>query len=231
MNILEKTVEINKSLAKEKLVMFTWGNASVFDPEVGIVYIKPSGVPFGDLKESDVSQIKVETGELIDGLKPSVDTPTHLELFRSFKGVRSVIHTHSKYCTIFAQAKMDIPCLGTTHADYFYGGVPLVPALTEQEIIHDYEANTGKRITQHFNDRHISPLQVKAALCPSHGVFVWGETADEALSNAIILENVAEMAYKTIMMCYSAGDHITFDMNLLRKHFLRKHGEGSYYGQ
>tara|TARA_R100000808_G_C2134765_1_gene143266 strand:+ start:817 stop:1503 length:687 start_codon:yes stop_codon:yes gene_type:complete len=227
MNNLQKLVKINKRLEEEKLVIFTWGNASFrHDKDV---YIKPSGVSFSDLTEEKISQVDLETEMHLSGLKPSVDTPTHLVLYRAFPEVKAVIHTHSKYCTIFAQAKTSIPCLGTTHADYFYGEIPVVEALNKQEIENEYEKNTGLKIIQYFKEKNISPLDVPAALSPSHGVFVWGNSLDTAIKNAIVLENIAEMAYKTVSLCYNQP--IEFDKNLLDKHFLRKHGSQKYYGQ
>tara|TARA_R110002020_G_scaffold37124_4_gene111970 strand:+ start:11115 stop:11795 length:681 start_codon:yes stop_codon:yes gene_type:complete len=226
--MLKKLIDVNRALKEEKLVMFTWGNASCRSYENNM-FIKPSGVPFDELKERDMSNVNLLTGKRIEGLKPSVDTPTHIVLYNSFPETNAVIHTHSKYCTIFAQSKMSIPCLGTTHADYFYGSVPVVSELDEQEISEDYEKNIGLKIVQHFKENNISPSSMPAALVPSHGVFVWGETLDKALKNAIILENVAEMAYKTLTLCYNKS--INFDTDLLDKHFLRKHGKNKYYGQ
>ena len=227
--MLNKLIEINKSLKKEGLVIFTWGNASCRSHEKDNIFIKPSGIPFEDLIEKNISKVNLSTGTHIEGLKPSVDTPTHIILYNAFSEVNAIIHTHSKYCTIFAQSKMSIPCLGTTHADYFYGNIPVVGDLLSKEIDKDYEKNTGLKIVQYFKENNISPTQMKAALSPSHGVFVWGENLDEALKNAIILENIAEMSYKTLQLCYNRP--VEFDLNLLNKHFLRKHGHKKYYGQ
>jgi L-ribulose-5-phosphate 4-epimerase len=226
--MLKKLIEVNRALKKENLVMFTWGNASCRSYENNI-FIKPSGIPFEELKESDMSNVNLLTGRHIEGLKPSVDTPTHVVLYNDFPEINAVIHTHSKYCTIFAQSKLGIPCLGTTHADYFYGNVPVVGELDTQEINKDYEENIGLKIVQYFKENKLSPLNMQAALVPSHGVFVWGETLDKALKNAIILENVAEMAYKTLTLCYNKS--VDFNTDLLNKHFLRKHGKNRYYGQ
>tara|TARA_R110000824_G_scaffold133839_1_gene296688 strand:+ start:303 stop:986 length:684 start_codon:yes stop_codon:yes gene_type:complete len=227
--MLNKLVEVNQLLKKEGLVIFTWGNASCRFQEDNSLFIKPSGVPFELLEEKKLAKVDLTTGKHLEGLKPSVDTPTHLVLYNAFPEINAIIHTHSKYCTIFAQAKHDIPCLGTTHADYFYGDIPVVDELNEQEIEEDYEENTGIKIVEYFQDHDISPESLPAALSPSHGVFVWGKSLDEALQNAIILENIAEMAYKTKQLCYNK--YITFDNCLLNKHFLRKHGNKKYYGQ
>jgi len=228
MNDLHKLVQVNKRLKEEKLVISTWGNASCrFDDNN--IYIKPSGVPFSDLTEEKLSKIDLKTEIHLSGLKPSVDTPTHLILYKAFPEVKAIIHTHSKYCTIFAQAKISIPCMGTTHADYFYGEVPVVRDLSPQEIEHEYERNTGLKIVEYFKEKNISPREMPAALSPSHGVFVWGDSLDNALKTAVVLENIAEMAYKTINLCYNKL--VEFDENLLNKHFLRKHGSQKYYGQ
>lgn len=197
------------------------------------MYIKPSGVPFADLTAKDMSTVDLKTGRHIKGKKPSVDAPTHLALYNAFPDINSIIHTHSKYCTIFAQAQLDIPCFGTTHADYFYGPIPVVGELTKEEVEKDYEKNTGLKIIDHFAAEDISPMSVKAALSPSHGVFVWGSTMEEALECAIVLENIAEMAYKTLVLTRPMRYNRTVncDSALLDKHFLRKHGDKKYYGQ
>jgi len=226
--MLKKLVTVNKALKEKKLVIFTWGNASC-RVEKDKIFIKPSGVPFEDLREKDLSKIDLSTGKHIAGLNPSVDTPTHVVLYNAFPEINAIIHTHSKYSTIFAQAKMAIPCVGTTHSDYFYGNIPVVDDLNVDEINHDYEKNIGLKIVQYFHYNKIIPLNMQAALSPSHGAFIWGQTLEKALKNAIILETVAEMAYKTLQLCYNKP--IDFDINLLNKHFLRKHGDNKYYGQ
>jgi L-ribulose-5-phosphate 4-epimerase len=228
MNNVQKLIEINQRLIEEKLVIFTWGNASFRTP-YNTIYIKPSGVPFGDLTEEKMSEVALDTKTHLRGNKPSVDTPTHIELYNNFDDVGSIIHTHSKYCTIFAQAKKSIPCLGTTHADYFYGPVPVVDDLSADQIEQNYEENTGIKIVEYFKTNHLDPLQIPAALSPSHGVFVWGPDMNQAIKNAVVLENIAEMAYKTLILCYDRDP--SFDCRLLDKHFLRKHGSNKYYGQ
>ncbi len=229
--MLKETVKINKSLIEEGLVIFTWGNASIRDKKTNQMFIKPSGVPFDELSEEKISVVNLKTGEKIRGLNPSVDSNTHIELYNAFPDAQSIIHTHSKYCTVFAQAGLPIPCLGTTHADYFFGDVPVIGDLLREEIEVEYEKNTGLKIVEYFNKNKISPLEMKAVLCPSHGVFVWGNSPEETLKNAIVLETIAEMAYKTQVLCYIGQKEGQFDKNLLNKHFLRKHGNKKYYGQ
>tara|TARA_R100000697_G_scaffold58941_1_gene72024 strand:+ start:1165 stop:1857 length:693 start_codon:yes stop_codon:yes gene_type:complete len=225
--MIEELIKTNQSLKKEKLVIFTWGNASCRVDDH--VYIKPSGVDFEFLNKENISKINLKTKALVSGLKQSVDTPTHLALYDNFNEVNAVIHTHSKYATIFAQAKKSIPCLGTTHADYFYGDIPLVYGLTDSEIVNEYELNTGKKIVEYFKDKNIDPLNMGAALCPLHGVFTWGKDLKTALKNAIVLEHIAETAFKTMMLNSDLTEKI--NQVLLDKHFLRKHGKNNYYGQ
>jgi len=231
--MLKKLIKTNQALINEGLVILTWGNASCRTKSGDRMYIKPSGVPFEELMTRDIATVDLKTGRHLKGKKPSVDTPTHLALYNAFPAINSIVHTHSKYCTIFAQAKLDIPCFGTTHADYFYGPIPVVEDLTEEEIQTDYEKNTGLKIIDHFTTRNISPMSVKAALSPAHGVFVWGSSMEEALECAIVLENIAEMAYKTLVLTRPMRYNrtVTCDSALLDKHFLRKHGDKKYYGQ
>ena len=222
--VIKSVVDANKALRSENLVIQTWGNASV---RIGNkMYVKPSGVPFEDLDEAKISRIDLPSGLHVGGKRPSVDAPTHRAIYLNFDRINAIIHTHSKYCTIFAQAKQSIPCLGTTHADYFYGDIPVIEDLCGEEIDNDYEENTGLKIVEHFRDNGICPLDMRAALLPSHGVFVWDTDIESALENAIVLEYIAELAYKTLAL---AGDHISD--KLLDKHFLRKHGNKKYYGQ
>lgn len=218
-------IQTNRNLKSSGLVLFTWGNASLKTQDR--VYIKPSGVPYEEIQINDISVVDFETGAHTGGMKPSVDTPTHLALYKHFPKVNSIIHTHSEYCTIFAQAKMPIPCLGTTHADYFYGDVPVIEDLAIDQIEKNYEHNTGIGIVNTFSKLNISYLDVPAALIPCHGVFVWGESLKQALERAVILEHVAKMAYKTLLL----NSDTTLDKNILDKHFLRKHGDKKYYGQ
>lgn len=227
--MLKELIRVNRALKEERLVIFTWGNASCRSVDKKSMFIKPSGVPFEELQENKISQVDLSTAKHLRGLQPSVDAPTHIVLYNAFPDINAIVHTHSKYCTIFAQSKLSIPCLGTTHSDYFYGDIPVVGELGEEEIEEEYEKNTGLKIIQYFNENNVLPMEIPAALSPSHGVFVWGETLTDALKNAIVLENVAEMAYKTLQLCYNRS--IDFNSMLLNKHFLRKHGNNKYYGQ
>tara|TARA_B100001559_G_C16402474_1_gene576409 strand:- start:132 stop:812 length:681 start_codon:yes stop_codon:yes gene_type:complete len=221
------TVELNQDIVKNGLVNLTWGNGSVIDRETSTVYIKPSGINVSDLLSSEISKVNLN-GEFIGGKKPSVDTDIHLELYRGFSNVQSIVHTHSKYCTIFAQLEQSIPALGTTHADYFWGDIPIINQLTPKLIESNYESNTGKSVVQHFKNNKISSLNIPAALLPQHGILTWGASAKEALENAIVAELCAEMAYKQLLM---SPNKRSMNNELLDKHFSRKHGSTKYYGQ
>lgn len=225
-----KVAEINRELLHKGLVVQTWGNASALDRETMRVLIKSSGVPFENLNADDISEVDFE-GRLYTVFKPSVDTPTHIEIYKAFEGVGGIVHTHSHYATVFSQAKMPIPCIGTTHADNFKGDIPLIPDLAEEEIRENYEEHTGKKIVSYFKENKINHLDIPAALIPNHGVFVWGETLDKALENSIILEKIAKMAYETIFLLKIHGKEPDISKHLLEKHFSRKHGPNKYYGQ
>jgi L-ribulose-5-phosphate 4-epimerase len=218
----------NVELARRGLARFTFGNASAVDRELGVVAIKPSGVPYDDLMPE--SMVVVELGgKIVDGeLRPSSDLPTHLELYRAFSGIGGVVHTHSHYATVWAQAKREIPCFGTTHADYFHGPVPVTSHLESLEITQDYEANTGRAIVRRFEQDALDPLRMPACLVAGHASFCWGASVARAVEVANLLEDVARMAYDTITL-NAAADPIP--ASLLDKHFLRKHGPDSYYGQ
>lgn len=218
----------NKDLVTHNLVLFTWGNASAIDRDAGIVAIKPSGVDYNALTPNDIVILDLD-GKIIEGdLKPSSDAPTHLELYRNFDQIGAIVHTHSKYATAFAQAKMSIDCLGTTHADHFYGSVPVTRDLCEHEIKNDYEINTGVIIVDHFKKNDISPLDMPACLVASHGPFVWGATVNKAVYNSVVLEAVAEMKLNSLHL----NPRIAIISNtLLDKHYQRKHGPNAYYGQ
>lgn len=222
----QKAFNLNNQLLESGLILFTWGNASVYDPETKVFAIKPSGVPYPNLTIEDMVIINLE-GDIIEGTKkPSSDTPTHLELYKHFSHVRSIIHTHSKFATAYAQAKRPIQCLGTTHADDFFGDIPITRDLTIEEIAHDYEKNTGKVIIEQYQS--INPLSIPACLVASHGPFVWGDSPDHALHNAILLEYLAEMNSNSEQL-----NKIIKSISpiLLAKHYKRKHGVESYYGQ
>ena len=205
----------------------TFGNLSAIDETHRFIAIKPSGIPFNELKDEDIPILDLN-GNLIEGdKKPSSDTPTHLELYKAFPQIKSIIHTHSQNATAFAQAKIPIKCLGTTHADYFNGTIPITRELTEEEIKNNYEQNTGKVIIETFNNSNINPLEIPASLVSFHGPFVWGASINQALTNAHILEQIAKLNLKTIMINSSTE----INKNLLNKHYQRKHGKNAYYGQ
>lgn len=224
MNIRQKVLEANRWIVDKKLVELTWGNVSAKNDN--LVYIKPSGINLNNAVDSDVSIVNID-GISIGGLKPSVDTPTHLALYRGFKNIGCVVHTHSKYSTIFAQAGCDIPCLGTTHADYFYGDIPCVSHPSKKLVKTDYELNTGNLIVEHYQKNDIKYDYMPACIVSGHGTFVWGENIEKALENVYVLEVIAEMAYKTLLLNPKAS----LKKYVLDKHYLRKHGDSKYYGQ
>lgn len=225
----EAVWQANLDLVEAGLVVLTWGNASAVDRDRAAMAIKPSGVPYDVLKPDDIVVLSLEDGRVVDGhLNPSSDAPTHLHLYREFEAAGAVVHTHSRHAVIWAQAERDIPCFGTTHADHFYGPVPVTRRMTETEIRTDYELNTGVVIVESFRSRGIDPAQVPAVLVAGHGPFAWGGTARKAVENGIVLETVAEMALSTLTVNPGAEP---IDRLLLDKHFLRKHGTDAYYGQ
>ncbi len=223
--IKERVLKANLSLAKHNLVTLTWGNVSEIDRKSGLVVIKPSGVSYQAMKADDMVVVDLD-GNVVDGhYKPSSDTPTHLELYKRFPSIGGITHTHSKWATIFAQCGKPIPLLGTTHADTFYGAVPCTRKMTDAEIDGEYETETGKVIAELFTPDTINELP--GVLVHSHGPFTWGKTAEKSVENAIILEEVAMMAWHTLTLNSDAS----FQQALLDKHFLRKHGKNAYYGQ
>ncbi|MCW1923911.1 L-ribulose-5-phosphate 4-epimerase AraD [Luteolibacter arcticus] len=222
----EECLAANLDLPTTGLVDLTFGNVSVADPERGVFVIKPSGVSYGDLRADHIVVLDFE-GNVIEGsLRPSSDTPTHRYLYRHFSGVRSVVHTHSRNAVAFAQAGMDLPCLGTTHCDYFNGPVPVTRAMTREETGGEYEWETGKVIVERFRD--IDPLELPAVLVRNHGPFAWGVTAAKAIETAVALEAIADMALKTLLLNPSAEAAPAY---LRTRHFFRKHGSSAYYGQ
>ena len=227
---LKKEVyEANMLLPKYGLVTFTWGNVSAVDREKGLCVIKPSGVDYDIMKPEDMVVLDIATGEKVEGaLKPSSDTPTHIELYRAFPEIGGVVHTHSSYATSWAQAGRDIPCYGTTHADYFYGPIPCLRTLNKDEIEDAYEENTGHLIVNEFKSRGLDILAVPACLCKNHGPFAWGKDAHEAVHNAVVLDEVAKMALRTEMI---KADVQPAPQELQDKHYFRKHGANAYYGQ
>ena len=225
----QKVYEANMLLPQYDLVKFTWGNVSQVDREKGVVAIKPSGVAYEKLTAEDMVVVDLYSGKVIEGtLNPSSDTATHLEIYRSFADVGGVVHTHSRWATIFAQAGMEITALGTTHADDFYGSIPVTRPMTKDEIASEYELNTGKVIAETFKTGNINPMDIPAVLVYSHGPFCWEKDAAAAVKKAVVVEEAAFMAWHTKMLNGSTG---AIDKNLLDKHYLRKHGANSYYGQ
>ena len=225
----QEILEANLLLPKYGLVVFTWGNVSGIDREKGIVAIKPSGVEYDEMKADDIVLTDLD-GNVVEGkLKPSSDLMTHLEFYKNFPNIGGVVHTHSIHAVAFAQAGKDIPALGTTHADYFYGDIPCTRKMTPEEIKEEYELNTGKVIVETFKERNIDPDQMPGVLVHSHGPFTWGKDPIEAVHNSVILETLSEMAINTFIV--SDGNTESMQQDLLDKHFLRKHGPGAYYGQ
>lgn len=219
--------EANLELQARGVVVYTWGNVSGIDRERNLIVIKPSGVSYAEMKAEDMAVVDLLSGERVEGrLKPSSDTPTHLELYRRFPTIGGITHTHSKTATAFAQAGLPIPALGTTHADYFYGDIPCTRELTAEEVESAYELNTGKVIAETIGVG--DPLSNPGILVRNHGPFAWGKTAAESVYHAVVLETVAEIALSTVLLredCPRAPQHI------LDKHYFRKHGANAYYGQ
>ena len=227
---LKKQVwEANLLLPKYGLVTFTWGNVSAVDRETGMIVIKPSGVAYDDLQAEDMVVVDLASGEKVEGrYNPSSDTPTHVQLYKAFPEVGGVVHTHSTQATSFAQAGMGILPLGTTHGDYFYGEIPCTRAMTPEEIADEYEKKTGTVIIETFQERDIDPMQIPGVLVKSHGPFAWGKDAMEAVHNAVVMEEVAAMNFRAMMLAPGIG---RMQKELLDKHYLRKHGATAYYGQ
>ncbi len=220
----QRVLEANLLLPKYGLVTFTWGNVSQYDRETGLVAIKPSGVEYDTMTAEDIVVLDLQ-GNVVDGsLKPSSDAPTHLELYRNFEGIGGIVHTHSRYATAFAQAGMDIPSLGTTHGDYFYGDIPCTRSMTPDEIGGEYELETGKVIVECCKEY----AHIPAALVKNHAPFVWGKDGMEAVHNSVVLEELSAMAWLTLSLNPTVQN---MSRELLDKHYLRKHGANAYYGQ
>jgi L-ribulose-5-phosphate 4-epimerase len=223
----EQVFQANLLLPKHGLITFTWGNVSGIDREQGLVVIKPSGVSYDVMKAEDMVVVELETGKTVEGsLKPSSDTPTHIELFKAFPNIGGIVHTHSRWATTFAQAGRGIMALGTTHGDYFYGEIPCTRKMTKAEIAGEYEKETGTVIIETFQGK--DPDTMPAVLVYSHGPFAWGTDPMDAVHNAVVLEEVAFMNFHTMML---EPDIPPMQQELLDKHYLRKHGANAYYGQ
>lgn len=226
-NLKQKVLEANLLLPKYGLVTFTWGNVSAIDRESGMIVIKPSGVEYDTMTADDMVVVELETGKVVEGrYKPSSDTPTHLELYKAFKNIGGIVHTHSRWATSFAQAGKGIGPMGTTQGDYFYGEIPCTRAMTPQEIAGEYEKETGTVIIEAFNGK--SADDIPAVLVKNHGPFAWGTDAMNAVHNAVVLEEIAFMNYHAMGINPLAG---AMQQELLDKHYLRKHGANAYYGQ
>lgn len=226
---LKETVwRANLDLVKHNLVVFTWGNVSGIDREKGLVVIKPSGVEYDRLTPEDMVVVDLATGKVVEGiLNPSSDTPTHLAIYRAFGDVGGVVHTHSTYATAWAQAGLDIPNIGTTHADYFRASIPCTEDMTEAEVKGAYELETGHVIVRRFQEAGLNPVHTPGVLVKNHGPFSWGRDAAGAVYNAVVMEQVAKMAF----ISFTLNPRTTMNPLLVEKHFLRKHGPGAYYGQ
>ena len=226
---LKKQVcDANLELVRRGVVIYTWGNVSGIDREKGLVVIKPSGVDYAGMTPDDMVVVELSTGKTAEGKwKPSSDTATHLELYRRFEKIGGITHTHSVNAVSFAQAGTDIPALGTTHADYFWGAVPCTRELTEKEVKDAYEVNTGKVIIETVESRGYDPMSVPGIIVKNHGPFTWGKNAAESVYNAVVLETVADMAFKSLML----NRESSIKQYVLDKHYERKHGANAYYGQ
>ena len=224
----ERVYEANMLLPKYGLVTFTWGNVSGMDADSGLFVIKPSGVDYEVMTPDDMVVMDLDGNKIEGDYNPSSDTPTHLELYKAFPEIGGIVHTHSSYATSFAQAGRDIPCYGTTHADYIYGPVPCFRCLTKGEIEDAYEANTGHLIVNEFIRRDLDVMSVPACLCKNHGPFIWGKDCMDAVHNAVVLEEVAKMAMWTELINPQVKPA---PQELMDKHYYRKHGANAYYGQ
>ena len=226
LELKEKVWKANLDLVKYNLVAHTFGNVSGMDRDQGMIVIKPSGMAYEELMPDDMVAVDLD-GNMIDGrLNPSSDTLSHIEIYKAFPEVGGVTHTHSEYATMFAQANKEIPCLGTTHADHFYGPVPVTRIITKEEIAENYERNTGRVVVERFTD--LDPMEMPGILVVGHGVFTWGKSPEDAALNGMILERVAKMAWGTLML---DARREKIPESLLNKHFRRKHGPDAYYGQ
>ena len=221
----QQVYQANIDIVKHGLVIFTWGNVSAIDRDKNVIVIKPSGVSYDNMKSDDMVIVDMD-GKVLEGkYKPSSDTSTHLELYKAFPEIGGVVHTHSTYATAWAQSGLDIPNIGTTHADYFSDDIPCTRDMTEEEVKGDYEKDTGTVIIERFKE--LNPVHVPGVLVKNHGPFSWGKDANDAVHNAVVLEQVAKMAF----IAYQVNPNLTMNKLLIQKHFLRKHGPDAYYGQ
>ena len=227
-NLKQEVLEANLLLPKHGLITFTWGNVSAIDREKGLVVIKPSGVEYDGMTAEDMVVVDLDGNRVEGKWKPSSDTPTHVALYKAFPALGGIVHTHSRWATSFAQAGKGIPAFGTTQGDYFYGEIPCTRKMTPEEIAGEYELETGNVIIDTFQSRKIDPAQVPAVLVHSHGPFTWGTDAHNAVHNAVVLEEVAFMAFHAMALTPGLPP---MQQELLDKHYLRKHGPGAYYGQ
>ncbi|MBF6628778.1 MAG: L-ribulose-5-phosphate 4-epimerase [Proteiniphilum sp.] len=221
----QQVFRANLDLVKHGLVLFTWGNVSAIDREKKLVVIKPSGVSYDNMKAEDMVVVDMDGNRVEGNYKPSSDTATHLELYKAFPDIGGVVHTHSTYATAWAQAGCDIPNIGTTHADYFSDAIPCTRDMTEAEVKGAYEKETGSVIIERFKE--LDPLHIPGVLVKNHGPFSWGKDADEAVHNAVVMEQVAKMAFISLQV----NPQLTMNRLLIEKHFSRKHGPDAYYGQ
>lgn len=227
-HLKEEVFQANLELPERGLIKYTWGNVSAFDRESGYFVIKPSGISYKEMKASDMVVVDLENRVVEGELNPSSDTPTHAVLYKKFPEIGGIVHTHSTWATIWAQAGLDVPVMGTTHADTFFGAVPCVRVLTQEEIDIGYEHETGNVIVDTFLDRGISPIDVPGVLLQGHGPFTWGKNAADAVMNAVVLDEVCKMNYFTRQLNSYAEE---LPRRILDKHYLRKHGKNAYYGQ
>lgn len=224
----EKVCEANLELVRRGVVVYTWGNVSGIDRDKGLVVIKPSGVDYDSMKPDDMVVVDLMSGETVEGhYKPSSDTATHLELYKAFPSIGGITHTHSVNAVAFAQAGIDIPALGTTHADYFYGDIPCTRELTQDEVKNDYELNTGKVIIECMKERKLDVMAIPGVVVRNHGPFSWGKDAASSVYHAVVMDVIAEMNIKTLILNPKAS----MAQYVLDKHYMRKHGPNAYYGQ
>lgn len=225
-DLKEQAWKANMELHQRGLVLYTWGNVSQLDRDRGVFAIKPSGVPYERLTADDMVVVDLDNNKVEGDLKPSSDTRTHTHLYRHFDGIGGITHTHSTYATAWAQAQLEIPCYGTTHADYAYGAVPCTAVMTDEQVSRDYEEETGVQITEAFADR--SPTETPMVIVAGHAPFAWGKDAADSVYHAVVLEEIARMAFLTKTINPSQGP---LKQQIVDKHYLRKHGKDAYYGQ